>query len=92
MTTKFHVPIDNKDEVKCTSKGSGLISKITCNPSKGQKEQEDLARARQIAFEEMMEAERKANDPYEQRFCLLENRLEAIEKKMEELLRLYEQK
>ena len=92
MTTKFHVPIDNKDEVKCTSTGSGLISKITWNPSKGQKEQEDLARARQIAFEEMMEAERKANEPNEQRFCLLENRLEAVEKKMEELLRLYGQK
>ena len=40
----------------------------------------------------MMEAERKANDANEQRFCLLENRLEAVEKKMEELLRLYGQK
>ena len=54
------------------------------NPSKGQKEQEDLARAKQIAFEEMMGAE-QANDPNEQRFCLLENRLEVVEKKMEEL-------
>ena len=40
----------------------------------------------------MMGAERKANDPNEQRFCLLENRLEVVEKKMEVLLRLYGQK
>ena len=69
-----------------------MVTAVTWNPDVGLQQAEDNACAKQRAFEEMMEAERKANDPNEKRFCLLENRLEIIENKMDELLELYGQK
>ena len=92
MTQKLHIPITKQDEVKSSSTGSGMVTAVTWNPDVGHQQAKDIARAKQRAFEEMMEAERKANDPNEQRFCLLENRLQIIENKMDELLELYGQK
>ena len=92
MNQKLHIPITNQDEVKSSSTGSGMVTAVSWKPDVGSQQAEDIACAKQRAFDEMMEAERKANDPNEQRFCLLENRLQIIENKMDELLELYGQK
>ncbi len=91
MTQKLHIPITKQDEVKSSSTGSGMVTAVSWKPDVGSQQAEDIARAKQRASDEMMEAERKAN-PNEQRFCLLENRLQIIENKMDELLELYGQK
>ena len=92
MTQKLHIPIKKQDDVKGSSTGSGMVTAVTWNPDVGHQQAKDIARAKQRALEEMMEAERKANDPHEKRLFLLENRLEIIENKMDELLELYGQK
>ena len=92
MIQKLHILITQSDEVKSSSTGSGMATAVSWKPDVGSQQAEDISRAKQRAFDEMMEAERKANDPNEQRFCLLEDCVQIIENMMDELLELYGQK
>ena len=77
-----HIDISKKNEVKAVSTGSGMVTATTWQPNKGRQEAEDMARAKQRAFEEMMEAERKANDPVEKRFMSIEKQLSELQEQL----------
>ena len=76
--TKHHINIKNDKQVTGVSTGTGLVSAPNWQPGKGAAEAEALARERQAAFEEMMEAERLAKNPELLRIQALEDDVSAL--------------
>ena len=76
--TKQHINIKNDKQVAGVSTGTGLVTAPTWQPNKGRAEAEALARERQAAFEEMMEAERLAKNPELIRIQALEDDVSAL--------------
>jgi hypothetical protein len=81
MTSKLHIDISAKNNVSAAASGSGKVSGTTWTPGTGAKQNEDMARANQIAFEQMVEAERLANNPELQRIIQLEKEMDLLKAK-----------
>ncbi len=81
MTSKLHIDINSKDTVTAAASGSGKVTGTTWVPNTGAKQNEDLARANQIAFEQLREAERLAHNPELQRIVQLEKEIDLLKAK-----------
>lgn len=80
-------------EEKVTHKSDQpLVTKTNWNPGKGRQEVADIARAKQKAFEEMIEAERLAANPELQRIEALEGEVKDLKSKLISFIELYGQK
>ena len=92
MTSKLHIDITSKDQVTAAASGSGKVTSTTWVPNAGAKQNEDLARANQIAFEQMREAERLAHNPELQRIVQLEKEIDLLKAKFVTFEDLYGKK
>lgn len=87
-----HINITKSENIKGLSTGSGMVTRSNWSPGKGRQEAEDIARAKQKAFEEMMEAERLAANPELQRIEALEGEVKDLKNKLISFIELYGQK
>ena len=81
MTNKLHIDITNKEQVTAAASGSGKVTGTTWKPNTGAQANKDDAIAKQRAFEEMVKAERLANNPELQRIIQLEKEMDLLKAK-----------